>query len=233
MQFQELSPEPVSHHDSLNPTLWDRVNLRPEVRQKLLSIAQNFVEFINIPNLNLKDITISGSNASFGYNQHSDLDLHLVCIIPEYHKDLPELFTAKKNQYNFTYNIKIRDIPVELYVQDAKQQHHSAGIYSVLDDQWLSEPNNTAPKTNPKEIKSKARNYASKINQAMRSNDLNTCKETMEELRRLRKAGLERNGEDSVENLAFKLLRSRDQIDKLRKHIDKLTSAELSLKERQ
>jgi hypothetical protein len=34
-----------------------------------------------------------------------------------------------------------------------------------------------------------------------------------------------------VENLAFKLLRARGQIDKLRKYIDKLTSAKLSLVE--
>ena len=45
------------------------------------------------------------------------------------------------------------------------------------------------------------------------------------------KAGLEANGEQSVENLAFKLLRARGQIDKLRKYINKLTSAELSLGE--
>jgi hypothetical protein len=65
----------------------------------------------------------------------------------------------------------------------------------------------------------------------MRSNDLAKCKEAMESLKRLRKAGLETGGEQSVENLAFKLLRARGQIDKLRKYIDKLTSAELSLGE--
>ena len=53
----------------------------------------------------------------------------------------------------------------------------------------------------------------------------------MDELKRLRKAGLESNGEQSVENLAFKLLRARGQIDKLRKYITKLESAELSLGE--
>jgi hypothetical protein len=53
----------------------------------------------------------------------------------------------------------------------------------------------------------------------------------MDELKRLRKAGLESNGEQSVENLAFKLLRARGQIDKLRKYIDKLTSAKLSLED--
>ena len=79
---------------------------------------------------------------------------------------------------------------------------------------------------------SKARNYAGKINQAMKINDLNKARETMADIRRLRQAGLEAGGEYSVENLAFKLLRSRGKIDKFVKHINKLQSAELSLKER-
>jgi hypothetical protein len=65
----------------------------------------------------------------------------------------------------------------------------------------------------------------------MRSGDLAKCKEAMEDLKRLRKAGLEANGEQSVENLAFKLLRARGQIGKLSKYITKLESAELSLGE--
>ena len=66
----------------------------------------------------------------------------------------------------------------------------------------------------------------------MRSNDLNKCKETMSEIRRLRQAGLEQAGEYSVENLAFKLLRARGKIDKFRKFINKLQSAELSIGEK-
>jgi hypothetical protein len=65
----------------------------------------------------------------------------------------------------------------------------------------------------------------------MRSGDVNKCREAMDDLKRLRKAGLESNGEQSVENLAFKLLRARGQIDKLRKYITKLESARLSLGE--
>jgi hypothetical protein len=65
----------------------------------------------------------------------------------------------------------------------------------------------------------------------MRSQDIDKCKGVMDELKRLRKAGLETGGEQSVENLAFKLLRARGQIDKLRKYIDKLTSAKLSLED--
>ena len=231
MNFQELSIAPISHSTELNPKLWDNNKLIPQVRLNLLKIAKHFADFLNVEKLNLKDITISGSNASYGYNEFSDVDLHLVATIDT--PEQAELYTAKKNQYNFTYNIKIHGIDIELYVQDSKQPHHSAGIYSVLHNKWLSEPKGDMPTTNPIEIKSKARNYAGRINQALRSNDLNTAKDTMDNIRRLRKAGLEANGESSVENLAFKLLRARGKIDKLQRHIHKLQSAELSLGEQQ
>lgn len=230
MRFNELST--IHYHDTLNPELWENNKLKTEVRYKLMLIAKHFASFLKVPELNLRDITISGSNAAYGYSPSSDLDLHLVVDMPKDKPELAELYDAKKNQYNFTYNITVKGIDVELYVQDVQQPHHSAGIYSVLNDKWLSKPKHQVPQTSDREVRNKARNYSSKINYALRSNDLNTAKDTMAEIRRLRTAGLEKGGEYSVENLAFKLLRARGRIDKLRKHIDQLQSAELSLKER-
>jgi hypothetical protein len=230
MNFQELSIAPISYSSELNPKLWDNNQLILEVRVQLLKIARHFADFLNVKRLNLRDITISGSNAAYGYNDSSDLDLHLVADIAT--DEMAELYDAKKNVYNTKYNIKIKGIDVELYVQDSQQAHHSAGIYSVLNNKWLSEPKNEIPTATHQEVKSKARNYAGRINQALKSNDLNTSKETMVNIRRLRQAGLESGGEGSVENLAFKLLRARGQIDRLVKHINKLESAGLSIGEK-
>lgn len=230
MQIRELSIDPNPHHHELNPVLWDDNHLRTEVRFKLIKIAKHFAEYLNVPRLHLKDVTLSGSSAGYNYSSYSDIDLHLVVSKTDGND---ELFTAKKNLYNSEHNLAINDIPVELYVQPADQKHHSAGIYSVLDDQWLVEPVHEEPTINPNDIKAKARSYAGKINSAIRSNDLEKCRKAMDDLKRLRKAGLESNGEQSVENLAFKLLRARGQIDKLRKYITKLESAELSLREQQ
>ena len=226
MNFEELI-DPNPHHHELNPILWDNNQLRPEVRVKLLEIARHFALYLNVPRLYLKDVTLSGSSAGYNYSDYSDIDLHLVVNKLE----SEELFTAKKNLYNSQHDLHIQGIPVELYVQPANQPHHSAGIYSVLNDHWINEPVHEEPTIDPKDIKAKARNYAGKINSAMRSGDLAQCRETMDDLKRLRKAGLETGGEQIVENLAFKLLRARGQIDKLRKYIDKLTSDKLSLGE--
>jgi len=227
MNFQELI-DPNPHHHELNPVLWDNNQLRKEIRFKLIKIARHFAEYLNVPRLHLKDVTLSGSSAGYNYSNYSDIDLHLV-VSKTNGND--ELFTAKKNLYNSEHDLEIKGIPVELYVQSADQKHHSAGIYSVLDDKWLVEPVHEEPTINPKDIRAKARNYASKINTSMRSGSIDQCRDTMDSLKRLRKAGLESNGEQSVENLAFKLLRARGQIDKLRKYITKLESAELSLED--
>jgi len=229
MRLNELSV--IHYHDELNPAIWDKTSLKTEVRYKLLAIAHHFALYLNVPKLNLRDITISGSNAAYGYSDSSDIDLHLVVDMPKDKPELAELYTAKKNNYNFAHHIKVKGIDVELYVQDVQQVHHSAGIYSILNDKWISKPKQQPPNIEDREVKSKARNYAAKINQAMRLNDLNKAKETMSDIRRLRKAGLEQGGEYSVENLAFKLLRARGKIDKFVKHINKLQSAELSLGE--
>jgi hypothetical protein len=227
MNFQELI-DPNPHHHELNPVLWENNRLRKEVRFKLIKIAKHFAEYLNVPRLNLKDVTLSGSSAGYNYSEYSDIDLHLV-VRKTNGND--ELFTAKKNLYNKEHDLSIEGIPVELYVQPAGQVHHSAGIFSVLDNKWINEPEHTEPTVDSKDIKSKARSYSGKINSAIRSGDLQQCKTAMDDLKRLRKAGLEVNGEQSVENLAFKLLRARGSIDKLRKYIHKLESAELSLGE--
>lgn len=231
MRLNELSP--IHYHDTLNPAIWDGINLKTEVRYKLLAIAHHFALYLNVPKLNLRDITISGSNAAYGYSESSDLDLHLVVDMPKDKPELAELYSAKKNNYNFSHDITVKGIDVELYVQDVQQPHHSAGIFSILNDKWLSKPKHQPPNIEDREVTSKARNYSAKINQAMRANDLNTAKETMADIRRLRQAGLEKGGEYSVENLAFKLLRARGKIDKFMRHINKLQSAELSLGEQE
>jgi hypothetical protein len=221
----------VHYNDKLNPKLWSGMILRQEVRNKLLAIAQDFVKFIALPNIRLKDITISGSNASYGYGEHSDIDLHLVVVMSD-DPTLRALFDAKKNNYNFNHKIKLNGIDVEVYVQDSEQTHHSLGIYSVLDNRWLSKPKHQLPKVNDKEVRSKARNYSSMINKALKSDDLNTVTDVLADLKRLRQAGLDVGGEFSVENLAYKLLRARGNIDRLYKHQQKLKNLKLSLENR-
>ena len=114
----------INFHDELNPLLFDENNkLKPNIKNQLEIITDDFVEYMGIPDLAVEDVIITVSNVAFTYTPHSDIDLHLLvdfAKLPE--SDVyKELFNAKKMLYNDTYKITIRDIPVEVYVQDTAQ----------------------------------------------------------------------------------------------------------------
>jgi hypothetical protein len=225
-----ISDAAVQFHKELNPRLWQGKLLKPLVRYKLLQIAKHFIEFIDIPDINLKDITISGSNAAYSYTPQSDIDLHLVVDVdPTKEFILKPLFDAKKNQYNFNHDIKIKGVDVEVYVQPSTDDHHSLGIYSVLDNKWLSEPTMGTVKVNDSDVKSKVENYLNKILQALVNDNLEEVMAVQQEISKIRKAGLEQGGEFSIENIAFKVLRAKGFIHQLRQHVLKLQDRELSL----
>jgi hypothetical protein len=230
-EFTEgLSDAAVQFHKELNPHLWQGTAMKPAVRYKLLQVAKDFITFIDIPDINLQDITISGSNAAYSYTSQSDIDLHLVVDIdPDRELLLKPLFDAKKNQYNFNHDIKIKGIDVEVYVQPSTDVHHSLGIYSVLDDKWVSEPTMGTIKIDDSDVKAKVENYLNKIMHALTDDDIDRVKAIQQEISKIRKAGLEQGGEFSIENVAYKVLRAKGFIEQLRQHIFKLQDKALSL----
>ena len=131
----------IVFHSHLNPKIWGDELMHPDVRSDLLKIMDDFQTYMAIDDLQITDITVSGSNAAYSYTNHSDIDLHLVVDVPDDQLQLyTELFDAKKNLYNLTRHIKVRGFDVELYVQNSKNPVESMGIYSVLNNKWLSYP---------------------------------------------------------------------------------------------
>lgn len=230
MQQEDLVSTAIVFHQRLNPKLWTKGKLKSQVRFHLLEIAKHFVDYIEIDNLGLRDITISGSNAGYTYSRKSDIDLHLIVDIPQDKKQiLKQLFDAKKNQYNFQHDITIRNIDVELYVQDAEQTHTSVGIYSVLDDKWLKVPSAVEDKVDRAQVKVKYKQYVGKVRTALRSDNLEAVQKTSDDIRNLRQQGLDKEGELGVENITFKVLRAKGYLEQLRNHISKLKAEKLSL----
>jgi hypothetical protein len=220
----------VTFHDNLNPKLWIGVVLRPDVREQLMTIAQDFLEELGIHDLDVKDITISGSNAAYSYTKHSDLDLHILVDMGNLPVDevYRELFTAKKTIYNDTHDITIHDIPVELYVQDSRQPVVSLGEYSVLNDKWLKIPSKRRSNFDQTATKSKYEKLLNLIEMALQSRKYSKVKHIIDTIKRYRQAGLDKGGEFGPENLAYKMLRSQGYITKLYDLRDKLHSEKLS-----
>lgn len=230
-EFDKLS-QAVVFHDSLNPVLWRDGQMLPDVRNKLLKIARDFQQFIGVENFDLVDITVSGSNAAYTYTPNSDIDLHLVVVIPDAHDpELRELFDAKKYQYNDQFDFKIHGYDVELYVQDVEQPHHSMGIFSLLNDRWIQKPKQTKATVDDASVEQKYKTYKGRIAQALKDDDAMTINSLWQSIRDMRKAGLARGGEFSPENLVFKILRAEGDLGDLKQRITDIKTREMSLEQ--
>lgn len=222
----------VNFHRRLNPRVWNENDqMHSEVREALLKIADDFQQFLGLDQFDLLDITVSGSNAAYTYTPYSDLDLHLVTMIPAEHEEFRQLFDAKKYQYNDMHKILVRGIDVELYVQDAEQPHASTGVYSVLRERWIKRATRRRADIDDANVQQKFRVMKNRINHAILSDDIDRVQAVWDDLKTMRKTGLTREGEFSPENLAFKILRAQGAIEKLIAHIRGIKSHQLSIDE--
>ena len=65
-------------HDTLNPKLWSSNNtLLPDVESRIYSIVNHFKRNLSVP-IDIIDVHIVGSNASYNYSDTSDVDVHIV-----------------------------------------------------------------------------------------------------------------------------------------------------------
>ena len=224
----------VRFNSELNPALWGQdEHLDPQVRDQLLLIAEDFREFLGVPEINVKDVLLYGSNAAYSYTPNSDIDLHLVLDIPELDDDVYlELFNAKKYQYNDQHDIKIHGYDVELYAEPAGKPARSAGIYSVLNNDWVQVPRPIKSDIDDASVQSKYQDLGTRIEQAIQDQDLERMSKLLEKLKAMRKTGLETSGEFGPENLTYKLLRNQKLLDKLFRAINQARDAELSLLEK-
>ena len=233
MRLRELQERSdlITVNRRLNPKIWDGDTLDPAVAQKLKEIADAFQEFIGI-DLNVIDYTITGSNANYTWTDHSDLDLHIIVEgLPS--DEARELFNAKKALWGEQHNITIKGLPVECYVQGQEEKHHSTGVYSIANNQWLVEPKKIKPEVDDSAVEAKKDSAIHDIETALLSKDLNRLRAVKEKITKMRKAGLERAGEWSVENLVFKILRNLGLIDEIADKIRELEDQELSLEQAQ
>lgn len=222
--------------DMLNPYIWDEADqLRPEIRQHLMSIASEFEESLGIP-VKVVDIIFTGSLANFNWSQYSDIDLHLVLDfgdIDENEELVSELMIAKKNVWNELHKIKIKGAEVELYGQDKDAPHEASGVYSILNDEWNVKPSRTEPKVDMGRVHEKATDMMDQIDNALDNPDCPTsCLQTLQDkIKRMRQSGLDKGGEFSVENLAFKVLRRNGYLELLWDRSVESTDQALSLQE--
>jgi predicted chitinase/pyrimidine deaminase RibD-like protein len=223
----------VKFHNRLNPKIWGRdEHLLPEVREKLTAIADNFREFLGVGDLDVRDITISGSNAAYNYTPYSDIDLHLVVEFPADNEIYQELFNAKKYQYNDEHTLSIGGVPVELYVQNAAESPVSQGEYSISREEWIQVPRRKRAKIDDTCVRAKVEDLDARIHSAIESGNAEAMGRLWDKIKAMRQSGLEQQGEFGCENIVFKVLRNKGCIKDLRAARTAAQDHKLSLAER-
>lgn len=222
----------ISYSDMLNPIAWDDDKLKPEVQDRLLKIAGEFIKYLEVPNFKIEDVVLTGSMANYNWTKYSDFDLH---IITDYNHlecdDLAEiLYRAKKDLWNSYHDITIGGHEVELYVEDIKDPPVSAGIFSILDNRWISKPKFDRPFIDKNAVNAKVNDLIKQINTTIKTADSeDDIQRLKDKIRKMRRAGLDKNGEFSVENLSFKILRNMGLLDNMSLKQKKIQDKKLSL----
>ena len=230
------------YHDELNPKFWtkkvskdgakEKWVLDPIIRKKLLKIANEFYEKFDdvIGEKPIVDIQLTGSLANFNYTDFSDLDLHVLVDFDKVNspkKVLKAAVDGIRFVWNVRHDIKLRGYDVEVYLQDSKEPHTASGLFSLKDNEWVRKPKFDPPTVDEDDVHKKADGIEQDINQLesklVSSTSLpkdaralyKRANKLKEKIHKMRKEGLQKGGEFSIGNLAFKKLRNDGYIEKL------------------
>lgn len=224
-----LNEAAVTIQDKLNPVLWSDNKLRPEIKEKIMDLINEFQSTLDIP-LTILDINIVGSNASYNYTDKSDVDVHIITNFDEY--GYPEelvqaAMNSFKTNFNNKYDVKYNGFDVELYVEDVKSSPQSNGIYSVVRDEWIKEPIKLEPID--VDLEPEYSNYVNRINKILTNGNESDILKVIDDLYLLRRNSLVVDGEFGKGNLVFKTIRNDGLLDALKERRIELASKELSI----
>lgn len=238
---ESLEPEEVDLSsfeikDKLNPKFWKNNKIDSRIRLKLLDIADDFVDSLEVKWVEPEDIIMTGSLANFTWNEeYSDIDLHIIMDFKKVDKRsdfVKNYFKSKKKEWEDKHeNLKIYGFPIEVYVQDKYEKHTASGVYSLEKNEWIVEPNRDNFDENDYEddvVKQKVSEYTKKIDKLLEDFEEKTTESDIETIYNksvslFNKIKDERNDElhakDAKElsngNLIFKSLRRNGYIEKL------------------
>lgn len=229
----------IQYNDTLNPDLWDGFNLQPDVKYALTRIADKFVEFIDINELEVQDVIITGSNCAFNYSDHSDIDLHVLVNPTKLGKDNPltdPFLRAKKALWNSGHDITVKGFDVELYAEDITSESDklvATGVFSLWKDAWVKRPSHEKITYDDLAVQAKAQDIIDQITNIIKSEvtDETDIARLWAHIMKMRKSGLASGGEWSVENLAYKAVRNNGYLDKLKDYEANQLDADLTLEQ--
>ena len=209
---------------NLNPKFWESNSLKSEISDKLLEIASDIIQSMEIK-AEVKDIVITGSSASYNWHQFSDIDLHILFDFGQIDKNfelVKRMLDQSRINWNKTHKIMIKNHEVELYFQDIGETHEANGVWSLKNKSWLEKPVKIKPELDLRTAEKKAEMIAKSINHVFdlledgeNKNAYEYASKIKSKIANMRSAGISEEGIYSPENLAFKMLRNSKYLEKI------------------
>jgi len=229
MKSFKLFFESQFYNDTLHPSFWDAAkNFDQDLREKLLAIAQDVSEGAGVKTDLIDDIQLTGSMANFNYTDFSDLDVHILLDFAKINHDedlVKKALDGKRFVWNLRHDITMGGHDVEVYFQDTEEPHKASGLYSILNNEWIREPEHNEPEVDARDVSAKADRIKGEIAdlevalQSTPVEELDNLAEAADALRakvaKMRKDSLEARGEFGIGNLAFKELRNSEYMGRL------------------
>lgn len=210
--------------DTLYPKFWKNNNLNPIVARKLMQIADDVIKSLDL-GVEVEDVIITGSIASYNWHEMSDIDLHIMMDFEKIDDNfdlVKKMLDQIRINWNKKHNILIDGKEVELYFQHYTEPHEANGIWSLELEKWLAEPVRLNPEIDILTTEKKAEAIARQIEHLFEMFKKQDFKEAYEyadkvkvKIARMRQLGLSDQGIYSPENLAFKMLRNAGYLEKL------------------
>jgi hypothetical protein len=223
----DISVEKKILHNKLNEKLWDGFELKKDVKDALINIANKFFSFLEIK-ASVKDVFFTGSLANYNYTEFSDIDVHLVVDYLDVADDydlVSEFFFAKSSLWELKHDINVKGFPVQMFVEDVvKEERKSSGIFSLSHNKWIKKPSHDNFEIDTNSLKKKIKKFVDKIelldkHKTSEEGLYKHAKRLKDDINRMRQSGLDKNGEYSIENLTFKYLRNNKYIERLKELI--------------
>ncbi len=222
---EEVDPESFNIHNDLEKRIWDNMQMKDEIREPMLKIASNFIEGLPF-DVNIEDITLTGSLANYNWSSFSDVDLHIIVDfsqIDENYELVKGFFDNARARWNEKHNMSLKGYDVEIYVENVGEAHKSSGIYSVLNDEWNIEPKKydhsidfNSARRKADDIESRGNRVDNLVIKGEYRKALRSIDKLKKKIRNMRRAGLESPKQEfSIENIAFKILRRNGILDQL------------------
>lgn len=244
VSMNDINLNPLEPKSQLNSKFWINGKLNSKVRLKLMDIADDFIQTLNVKWVKPLDIVFTGSLANYNWTKYSDIDVHVIMNYKDVYENVKfvkEYFEMKKYSWMQDHNnLKIYGFPIELYVEDSNDAANSSGVYSIEKNKWIVEPkpfnDNEFDEQYVKKTAAKLMTQVDELSDMIDKTDddykidvlSKKVKRLNDKVKFIRQKSLKKDGEMGNGNIIYKAMRNAGYIDKLwdlkSKTYDKLNS---------